>query len=78
MNEYLHSVTGQDFTAKDFRTWGGTVVAARTLRELGGYDSETQAKHNIVQAVKAAAVQLATLQPSVASATSTHRSLTHT
>jgi DNA topoisomerase-1 len=58
VNEYLHSVTGQDFTAKDFRTWGGTVVAARTLRELGGYDSETQAKHNIVQAVKAAAEQL--------------------
>lgn len=58
VNEYLHSVSGQDFTAKDFRTWGGTVVAARTLRELGGYDSETQAKHNIVQAVKAAAEQL--------------------
>lgn len=58
VNEYLHSVTGQDFTAKDFRTWGGTVAAARALRDLGGYDSEAQAKHNIVQAVKAAAEQL--------------------
>ncbi|HKV84647.1 MAG TPA: hypothetical protein VJN88_08825, partial [Ktedonobacterales bacterium] len=58
VNEYLRGVTGQDFTAKDFRTWGGTVAAARTLRELGGCDSEAQAKRNVVEAVKAAAEQL--------------------
>lgn len=58
VNEYLRRVTGQDFTAKDFRTWAGTVVASRTLRELGGYSSETQAKRNIVEAVREASVKL--------------------
>lgn len=58
INAYLRRVTGQDFTAKDFRTWAGTVVAARTLRELGGYTSEAQAKRNVVEAVKEASVAL--------------------
>lgn len=58
INAYLRRVTGQEFTAKDFRTWAGTVVAASTLRELGGYASETQAKRNVVEAVKAASDKL--------------------
>lgn len=58
INAYLRRVTGQEFTAKDFRTWAGTVVTASTLRELGGYASETQAKRNVVEAVKAASDKL--------------------
>jgi DNA topoisomerase-1 len=44
VNDYLREVTGQDFTAKDFRTWNGTVLAACALRTLAAYDSETLAK----------------------------------
>ena len=58
INAYLQRVTGQDFTAKDFRTWNGTVVAERALRELGGFTTDTQAKRNVVEAVKAASIQL--------------------
>ena len=58
VNGYLQEITGQHFTAKDFRTWGGTVIAARALRELGGAETETEAKKNIVEAVKRAAREL--------------------
>ncbi len=58
VNQYLHEITGEDFTAKDFRTWHGTVRAAQALADLGEFDSESQAKHNIVAAIKAAAEHL--------------------
>ena len=58
VNGYLQEITGQHFTAKDFRTWGGTVIAARALRELGGAETETEAKKNIVEAIKRAAREL--------------------
>jgi DNA topoisomerase-1 len=58
VNDYLHEVTDQAFTAKDFRTWGGTVIATEALREMGGFDSQTRAKKNVVQAIKAAAEHL--------------------
>ena len=58
VNDYLREISGQDFTAKDFRTWGGTVYAVHVLRDLGEFGSETQAKKNIVQAIKFAAEQL--------------------
>ena len=58
VNDYLREITHQDFTAKDFRTWGGTVIATRTLEEEGPFESETQGKKNVVQAIKAAAGQL--------------------
>ncbi len=58
VNEYLHAITGQHFTAKDFRTWAGTVMAAHTLKELGPFDAETQGKRNVVEAVKRAAAEL--------------------
>ena len=58
VNDYLREISGQDFTAKDFRTWGGTVYAVRVLRELDEFGSETQAKKNIMQASKFAAKQL--------------------
>jgi DNA topoisomerase-1 len=58
VNDYLREITGQDFTAKDFRTWAGTVIAACALRELRIYDSEAQAKRNIVEAVSEVAKKL--------------------
>lgn len=52
VNAYLREITGQEFTAKDFRTWAGTVLAALALQEFEAFDSEAQAKKNIVAAVK--------------------------
>lgn len=52
VNDYLREMTGQDFTAKDFRTWAGTVLAASHLAEIGKFTSQTAAKKNITQAVK--------------------------
>ncbi len=58
VNEYLRVISGQDFTAKDFRTWGGTVIATDSLEELGAFDSQTQGKKNVVQAIKMTAEHL--------------------
>jgi DNA topoisomerase-1 len=58
VNEYLHEITGQPFTAKDFRTWAGTVTATCALLDLGEYESQTQAKKNVVHAIEAAASHL--------------------
>lgn len=58
VNAYLHEISGQEFTAKDFRTWAGTVVAALALQEFGEFDSQTQAKKNVVQAIEAASKRL--------------------
>jgi len=58
VNEYLRQITSQPFTAKDFRTWAGTVLAAMLLREFEPFESETQAKRNVVEAIKAVAKRL--------------------
>jgi DNA topoisomerase-1 len=58
VNEYLKEIAGATFTAKDFRTWGGTVVAAETLVELGPPESEKDAEKQIIEAVDAAAEKL--------------------
>jgi len=58
VNDYLREITGEEFTAKDFRTWSGTVLAAWALSELEAFDSEAQAKKNVVRAVEAVAEQL--------------------
>ncbi len=58
VNRYLHEITGQHFTAKDFRTWVGTVTAAHALKSTGPAESESQAKHNVVEAVTWAAKEL--------------------
>lgn len=58
VNEYLRDVTRQDFTAKDFRTWAGTVIAAHALREMGAAETKTEQKRNITEAVKIAAGRL--------------------
>jgi len=58
VNEYLREVTGEDFTSKDFRTWAGTVLAAQLLRDFERFDSEAQAKKNIIRAVESVAKRL--------------------
>lgn len=52
INTYLKAITGEEITAKDFRTWGGTVYAAENLYDLGNFENEIQAKKNISTAVK--------------------------
>jgi DNA topoisomerase-1 len=56
VNEYLRALTGATFTAKDFRTWGGTVTAAEALVELGPPATAGDAKANVLAAVDAAEV----------------------
>jgi len=58
VNEYLKEITGQEFTAKEFRTWSGTVLMARELNECGPFDSPTDAKRKVVGAVKAVSQKL--------------------
>lgn len=58
VNEYLKEISSQDFTAKDFRTWAGTVLAAMALQELKQFDSQAQAKRNLVAAIEAVAGKL--------------------
>jgi len=55
VNEYLRGIAGEDFTAKDFRTWAGTVLAAIALRECKASTQQRQAKKNIVNAIEAVA-----------------------
>lgn len=58
VNEYLQQITDREFTAKDFRTWAGTLLAAIELFELGEFDSEKQAQKNVTNAIKKVAKQL--------------------
>jgi DNA topoisomerase-1 len=52
VNEYLREITGEDITAKDFRTWGGTVLAATHLNKIGVVEEDHVIKQNILDAVK--------------------------
>ena len=58
VNDYLREVTREDFSAKDFRTWAGTVLAASAFREIKRFDSMTHAKRNIVTAIEMVAKKL--------------------
>ena len=58
VNAYLQATAGKEFTAKDFRTWAGTVLAAMALQEFEPFDSEAQAKRNVVAAVESVAKKL--------------------
>lgn len=58
VNDYLQQITDRDFTAKDFRTWYGTLLAAIELDNMGEFDTEKQANKNITQAIKNVARQL--------------------
>ncbi|TKK71554.1 DNA topoisomerase IB [Ilyomonas limi] len=51
VNNYIKQISGGDFTAKDFRTWAGTVQALLTFKELGFFDTETETKKKIVEAL---------------------------
>jgi len=51
VNGYLQEIAGQEFTAKDFRTWRGTIYAIAALTEIGPWTSQRQAKSNILQAI---------------------------
>jgi len=62
VNEYLRETTGDDFSAKDFRTWAGTVLAACELARLGLAESEADADSNLVEAVKSVAAKLGNTQ----------------
>jgi DNA topoisomerase I len=53
VNEYLQAICGQPFTAKDFRTWAGTVLAAIALHKMEAVDSKSVAKKNVVTAIEA-------------------------
>lgn len=58
INNYLKAATAPEFSAKDFRTWGGTLLAALELAEIGCCDDEKLVKKNILKAVKTVAEQL--------------------
>jgi DNA topoisomerase I len=58
VNEYMREISSQDFTAKDFRTWAGTLLACMSLGEFEAFHSETQAKKNVVAAIKCVAERL--------------------
>ena len=51
VNEYIREISGEDFTAKDFRTWAGSVALLQSLRVIGKASSPTEVKKNIVAAL---------------------------
>jgi DNA topoisomerase-1 len=55
VNDYLREITNENFTAKDFRTWAGTVLAAIALNAQGGFETKKQAKANVKTAICAVA-----------------------
>ena len=58
VNVYLREITGADYSAKDFRTWAGTVIAASVLRHLPAPESDAIGKRDMLAAVDAVAEQL--------------------
>ncbi|MCE5317060.1 MAG: DNA topoisomerase IB [Parachlamydia sp.] len=58
VNEYLQNMTNDHFTAKDFRTWAGTVLAYFALQKFQQFDTDVEAKKNIVQAIENVAKKL--------------------
>ena len=55
VNDYLREITGEDFTAKDFRTWAGTVLGGIALNAIGAFETKKQAKGNVKDAISAVA-----------------------
>jgi DNA topoisomerase-1 len=58
VNDYLREMTGETFTSKDFRTWAGTVLAARELAKLPAFRSQSHARRNVVRAVESVSKRL--------------------
>jgi DNA topoisomerase-1 len=67
LNDYIGTYLGEEFTAKDFRTWGGTLMAAIGLAERGAQETEAESKRCVVAVVRRVAEQLGNT-PSVARA----------
>src|SRR6266550_9534908 len=58
VNAYLREITGRDITAKDFRTWAGTMLAAKELFMMGPAKSQREAERNMIRAIDEAAARL--------------------
>jgi DNA topoisomerase I len=58
VNEYLREITGEEITAKDFRTWAGTRLAAEALREFEAFDSQAERKRAVLRAIEKVAKHL--------------------
>lgn len=58
VNGYLKEISGAEITAKDFRTWGGTVLAAAELSRLGDFDTQTLGKANVKAAIETVSMSL--------------------
>lgn len=58
INQYLREIADRQVTAKDFRTWAGTILAAQALRDLGGFTTEKEANANVVRAIDQVAKRL--------------------
>jgi len=58
VNDYIREISGQEFTAKDFRTWAGTLLAVVALTEVGEWSTQRQAKSNVIRAIDRVAEQL--------------------
>jgi DNA topoisomerase-1 len=58
VNAYLREISGEDFTAKDFRTWAGTVLAAKALAAVASFKSTAEAKRNVGRAIESVAKRL--------------------
>ncbi len=62
VNDYIRQISGDNFTAKDFRTWAGTALAAQALQEFQDFDSKAAAKRNITKAIEQVAERLGNTQ----------------
>ena len=58
INSYLHEITGEDFTAKDFRTWAGSVNALYAFKEIGGFETVTECRKKIISVLDEVALNL--------------------
>lgn len=58
LNAYIKEIMGEEFTAKDFRTWAGTLIAALKLAELGACEEPRQAEKNVLAAIDDVAERL--------------------
>ncbi len=58
VNDYIREISGEEFTAKDSRTWAGTLLAVEALSEVGAFSTQRQAKSNVLRAIDRVAEQL--------------------
>ena len=58
INHYLHQTLGDDFTAKDFRTWMGSLTAFCEFKKIGNFETPTEAKRNIKQCIEGVSKRL--------------------